>query len=213
MTKKKIYDISVAISTLLPVWPGDRPIELELTSSIRNGAPCNVTEIRMCSHAGTHIDAPSHFSDDGETIDQLPLERVVGPCVVIECGATTLIEKSDIAEHQLRGVTRVLLKTTNSALWNNGAAEFAKGFISLGFTAAEYLIGQGVKLVGIDYLSIEEYSSADNPVHKLLLNNDVTILEGIDLSEITAGQYELLCLPLRLSGCDGAPVRAVLREL
>ncbi len=208
----KLYDISLPISSDLPVWPGDPSVSLMMTSSILKGDQCNITKIQMGVHAGTHIDAPYHFLEDGAITDAIPLETFIGHCFVVELNAEVLIEKKDFRKYNLNGHSRILIKTRNSELWANNINSFDKNYVSLGIDAAQYLVEMNTILVGIDYLSIESFESHDCPVHKLLLKNNITILEGLNLSGIKAGVYELICMPLKLQGCEGAPARVLLRE-
>jgi arylformamidase len=212
--KMNIYDISVPISNATPVWPDDPSVKLERRKSIEQGDVCNLSAIAMCVHSGTHIDAPLHFIDRGRAVDAIPLEVLNGPCRVIETGADPLIEKSDIEKAGLEGCRRVLFKTKNSEFWRDKTGSFREDFVSLGPGAAKYLVEQGIVLVGIDYLSIESFHAVEgNPVHTTLLRNNIVILETIDLSGVHGGEYELLCLPLKIEGADGTPVRAILRDI
>lgn len=208
----KLYDISLPISNNLTVWPGDSAISVTATMSILKGDNCNLTKIEMGTHVGTHIDAPSHFIKDGATIDAIPIETFIGPCLVVEHDSESLIGKKDFQKCNLDGQSRILIKTRNSEQWAKKTTSFDTNYIALGIEAAQYLIERNIRLVGIDYLSIEAFQSDGSQVHKLLLKNNVTILEGLNLSGIKAGIYELLCMPLNLQGCDGAPVRVLLRE-
>lgn len=208
----KLYDISLPISNDLPFWPGDPSVSLMMTSSIAKGDQCNITSIQMGAHAGTHVDAPYHFLEEGATIDTIPLETFIGPCFVVEIDAEVLIEKKDLQKYDIGGHLRILIKTRNSELWANNISSFETNFVALGIDAAQYLIDMNTILVGIDYLSIESFQSDGFPVHKLLLKNNITILEGLNLSGVKAGVYELLCMPLRMHGCEGAPARVLLRE-
>lgn len=209
----RLIDISVPISAALAVWPGDPPVALERASSIDRGDECNVTMIRMGAHTGTHLDAPLHFLADGPPVDSIPAGTLIGPCRVIELAAHPLIERRDIERHDLGGQSRILFKTGNSLLWDEHPAEFRRDYVSLGLDAARYLVETGVRLVGIDYLSIESFEAPDHPVHRLLLRNNIAILEGINLAAAGPGDYELICLPLKIRGAEGAPARAFLREI
>ncbi len=209
----KRYDITVPVSNTMPVWPGDPKVRLERKKSIPQGDLCNLTALTMGVHSGTHIDAPLHVIDGGRTVDDMPLEVLVGPCRVIATDADPLIEKKHIEKIPLAGCKRVLFKTRNSDFWKNNVASFREDFVALGLSAADHLAEKGVALVGIDYLSIETYhAEVGNPVHNMLLKNNIMILEGVDLSAVPAGEYELVCLPMKLSGVEGAPVRALLYE-
>lgn len=207
----KIYDISLSLSNELPVWPGDQAISLMMNSAIRKGDQCNKTEIHMGTHSGTHIDAPYHFINHGATIDAIPIEIFVGPCMVVEIDTETLIGKNDLQRCKFNGHTRILIKTKNSRLWANNVSSFETNYVALGIDGAKYLAERNIILVGIDYLSIEGFRARDFPVHKLLLKNNIIILEGLNLSGIETGTYELICVPLKLMGCDGAPARVLLR--
>ena len=207
----KLYDISLPVSNDLPVWPGDPRVSMEHVKSIAAGDSSNLTRIIMGAHAGTHVDAPSHFLEQGTTIDALPLENCNGPCLVVESGAERLIEKSELEKFNLDGYVRILFKTRNSRLWSDAAAGFRKDYVALDAGAAAYLAEKKIILVGIDYLSIEEFQSGESGVHKILLEKEIVILEGLNLSGVKPGAYELMCLPLKLKGAEGAPARAVLR--
>ena len=209
----KLHDVSVLISEKLPIWPGDPGISLKLTSSLARGDNANVTLIEMGAHVGTHIDAPFHFEPDGKTIDQLPIEILIGPCRVIEIlDVKESIGLSELEKIDLVGVVRVLFKTKNSRWWENNEKKFKEKFVYLSEEGARYLVEQDVKLVGIDYLSVERFKSLDHETHHLLLRNQVVIIEGLNLSGVTQGEYELMALPLKLKGADGSPARVVLRE-
>ncbi|OHD70623.1 MAG: hypothetical protein A2W19_03495 [Spirochaetes bacterium RBG_16_49_21] len=208
----KIYDISLPISTSLPVWPGDPRVELERTSSIASGADTNMTRIMMGAHTGTHIDAPYHFLENGKTVDAVSLEACIGPCLVVELESDALIEKKELDGLDLGGCERILFKTKNSETGAHPGAGFREHYAALGMSAAMYLAEKRMILVGMDYLSIEAFIAPGNPVHRILLSNEIVILEGLNLSTVNPGRYELICLPLKIVGADGAPARAVLRE-
>lgn len=208
----KLFDISLPISNDLPVWPGDPTVSLMMTSSIVKGDQCNITRIQMGIHNGTHIDAPYHFLKDGATVDTIPIETFIGTCLVVDLDSEVLIEKRDIQKYNLNGHSRILIKTRNSEMWANNIRSFDTNYVAIGINAAQYLVEMNTILVGIDYLSIESFQSDGSPVHKLLFKKNITILEGLNLSGIKAGVYELICLPLKLEGCEGAPARVLLRE-
>ena len=169
----------------------------------------NVSSVAFGSHTGTHVDAVKHFYDDGQTVDQIPLERLVGPCILLAFPDDLMsVSASDLAQHDIGSHTRVLLRTRNSSLLDR--PEFVRDYTYLSPDGAEYLVARGVELVGIDYLSIEQFHSGHHRTHRALLARGVVIIEGLDLSEPAAGEYQLVCLPLRLVGLDGAPARAVL---
>jgi arylformamidase len=195
----EIIDVSVPIRAGMVIYPGDPDVRLQRVESIAGGDPANVSKLEFGVHSGTHVDAPLHFIDGGAGAQELPLEVLVGPCEVVT------VEQLDAAalESIPEGVERVLFKTPNSELWAQDS--FAETFVRLDGAAAEALVERGVKLVGVDYLSV-----GDHPAHLALLSAGVVPLEGLDLRGVEAGPYELYCLPLRLVGSDGAPARAIL---
>ncbi len=201
-----LYDISVSLTEALPTYPGDPP--LILTPSAK---PFVVTSLSFGSHSGTHIDLPGHLGLAGPTVAELPLERLIGPCHVWDLsGHRGPIDAALLARQPAPSVQRLLLRTGNSRLWQE--QEFCADYQALTADGAAWLIAQGIKLVGIDYLSIEA-ATGDGHVHRLLLEGGLMVLEGLDLSRVPASSYELICLPLKLASRDGAPCRAVLRCL
>jgi arylformamidase len=209
----KIHDISVLVHNGIPTWPGDPKFSMSLASSIAKGGVVNLTRLDMGAHTGTHMDAPFHFYRDGSGIDELPLDALIGKCRVFDLtGITSHISAATLETCDLKGVTRALFKTRNSQHWANNDSEFDKNFLALTDDAATYLVHHGVKLVGVDYLSVEAYGSKAHPVHDTLLGADVVVIEGLNLSDVSAGDYELIALPMKLKGADGAPARVVLRQ-
>jgi len=204
----KIYDISVALSEELPVFPGDPPVEIEPVTRLARGDSANVSRISFSTHSGTHLDPPLHFNDHGRSIDSLPLSLFVGRALVAEITGIQAIGREALGPLPLEGEERLLLKTNNSRLWDQPG--FPGDFAHLTPDGARYLVEKGIKLVGIDYLSIESIHG-EGEVHRGLLDNGVVILEGLNLAGVAAGSYELICLPLKIKGGDGGPVRAVLR--
>lgn len=205
----RIYDISVPIRSGGLVYPGNPEIEITLQQAVANGAGANVSTIRFGSHTGTHADAARHFFDDGQTVDRIPLERLIGPALLVAFpDDLPAVTAADLRKHDLKGRKRVLLRTRNSALLSQ--KEFVPDYTYLAPDGAQFLVDSGVELVGIDYLSIEQFHSGHHKTHRILLERSVVILEGLDLSIPAPGEYELICLPLRIEGCDGAPARAVL---
>ena len=211
-----IYDLSVPISSELPTYPSDPAIKIDDWSSLANGAGANVSALYFGAHTGTHVDAPAHFIEGAKKIELLDLEVLIGEAEVIEVPDDRLtIDEAFVAANCPSEAKRILFKTRNSAFWTRDNTDFRTDFTYLELQAAQWLVERGVKLVGIDYLSIEKFHSLDHAVHRALLAHDVIILEGLNLSEVPAGKYELICLPLRLRSHlgDGAPARAVLRTL
>lgn len=206
----KLLDVSVPLGPGLPAYPGNPPFEFQPIKRIADGGSSNVSRLVMGTHSGTHVDAPKHFLDDGIGVDELPLDLLIGRTRVIEVPKRGPITADDLAGAGLREDIRVLLKTPNSSLWNSPA--FHQDFTHLGAGGALYLVEQGVKVVGIDYLSIEQFKSAGAPAHRTLLSNGIIIIEGLNLSDAEAGMYEMYCLPLRITGGDGAPARVVLKR-
>lgn len=206
----KYYDISLNLSAETVCWVTSPPFELIERRRMSRGDHNNSSALRMSAHSGTHVDAPFHFVPDGATIESLPLELFVGPALVQAVDAGRHITKEHVAEIDLKGESRVLFKTRNSHLLHQPA--YDPDFVAFSVEAAQALVARGVKLVGLDYLSVA-HAGEQVPVHRAFLDHGVVLLEGIDLSEITPGRYELICFPVRLRGLDGAPCRAVLRDL
>ncbi|MRR59301.1 MAG: cyclase family protein [Deltaproteobacteria bacterium] len=204
-----IFDISVPLAEGLPTWPGDPCLSREPVLQLEKGDGARVSRISLGDHSGTHLDAPAHMLENGATLDEIPLSLLMGRALVADLRGCAGIGLPELAGLPLAGEERLLLRTDNSALWAN--PQFCPDFIALTAEGAEYLVSKGVRLVGIDYLSIESFHG-DGSVHRTLLGNGVVILEGLDLSRVSAGLYELVCLPLRISGGAGAPARAVLRQ-
>lgn len=206
-----IYDISLTISPNLPTWPGDPRPQLEQYESMDKGALYNVTRINSGVHLGTHVDAPRHFINDGRTVEQLPLEVLTGPCYVVqlpdgvEAITSEVLERTEITSE----MKRILFGTRNSKLWAKGETEFQTDFVAITEDGAEWLVERGIQLVGVDYLSVAPYSDPI-PTHLILLKAGVVVIEGLNLSNVMRGFYDLYCLPLKIAGSDGAPARAIL---
>jgi arylformamidase len=205
----KLFDVSVPISTRLPTWPGDPKVTLERVSSIAKGDAANVSHLDAGVHTGTHVDAPVHFVDGASGIDSIPLETLVGPCLVVEADPPWLeLRPEDLpaTEH-----SRILFKTRNSARWAARKTDFETEFVAVGLELARRLVAEGKLLVGVDYLSVESYHAPfEHPVHHTLLEARIVVIEGLDLSAVEPGEYDLYCLPLKLVGSDGAPARTML---
>jgi arylformamidase len=190
----KIIDVTVPLSAELPVWPGDPGFRLEFTRRIADGGRCNLSRMSLGSHAGTHVDAPYHFVADGTTVDELPLEILIGKARVVSIPVRDAIGREHLEALDLRDDIRLLIKTRNSGSLRQ--PEFHEDF---------------VYLVGIDYLSIDPHPTTDHPAHHTLLEAGVVVVEGLDLSQVEPGEYDMTCLPLRVAGADGAPARVVLK--
>ena len=206
---RRIYDLSLPVESGGLVYPGNPEIEIGLQQAIASGAGANVSSLRFGSHTGTHVDAPRHFFDDGAGVDALSLEVLMGPALLIalEPGVMAVTD-AHLRPYDLTHIDRVLIRTRNSGFVRERA--FHRDYTYLAPEGAAYLVEMGVKLVGVDYLSVEQFHSGHHRTHRTLLEKGVVIVEGLDLSEPVAGVYEFRCLPLRLVGLDGAPARAVL---
>lgn len=208
----QVYDISVAISATMPIWPGDPIPNLGRISRIEEGAEANVTYIQMGAHSGTHIDAPFHFLGDGyATVDRIPLDLMLGPAYVADFpGDLDMITSEALVSANIpQGVERLLLKTRNSEFWQPGSGEFRADYTALTPDAASELITKGIRVLGMDYLSVAPFADPA-PTHRILLKAGVLIIESLDLSQVESGYYDLYCLPLKLMGTDGAPARVIL---
>ncbi len=206
----KLYDISLSLSANTVRWVTARPFELIERKRMSRGDSNNSSSINTSAHAGTHVDAPFHFVPDGCSIEELPLELFIGPARVCAVEPTSQITASDIAGLKLAGEKRVLLKTRNSSLLHQPT--YDPSFVAFAVDGAKALVDLGVQLVGLDYLSVAR-ADEQVPVHRAFLDHGIVLLEGIDLSEVPPGRYELIAPPVKLAGSDGAPCRAVLREL
>lgn len=205
------YDVTVPISNDLPVYPGDPVVEVSPLLTLAAGDGVAVSRLCCSTHSGTHLDPPAHFIAGGLTVDQLALDWLIGPCRVLDTGMIDVITRDWISRQPLDGVRRLLFKTRNSRLWREGNA-FISDYVYLDPAAARWLVAAGIGLVGIDYLSIERPDFDQPETHLALLENGVIIVEGLDLLDVPPGDYELLCLPLKIRDGDGAPARVVLRR-
>ena len=210
-TSGRIFDVSVPVRSGGLVYPGNPAISITPQQAISQGAGANVSRVDFGSHTGTHVDALKHFFDDGPGVDAIPLDLLMGPARLLAFDdSVTSIGEAELAAHDLTGVTRLLLKTRNSAWLATGSTDFHPDYTYVSPDGAAYLVRAGVKLVGVDYLSVEQFHSGHHLTHRTLLGAGIVIVEGLLLTEPPAGDYELRCLPLRLEGLDGAPARAVL---
>jgi arylformamidase len=208
-----IFDITVPIRPGMPIYEGDPAVEIVAWSAMAEGDSANVSFLHFGAHTGTHVDAPAHFIEGARKIDALSLDVLIGPARVIRVpDEVAEIDPDFLAGCDLDQVERVLFHTRNSNFWSEG---FRKDFAHLLPEAAEILVEKGIKLVGTDYLSIEKFHSGHHRTHLALLSQSVVIVEGLNLSEVPAGDYELICLPLKIAdgAGDGAPARVVLRTL
>ena len=210
----KIYDITFPISNETPVYEGDPNVKIEVANSIKKGDAANVTSLCFGAHTATHVDAPGHFIEGGRKVDKLDLEKLIGICRIVELDENAMAVEPKHLEN-LENVERVLFKTRNSQFWNEPEKGFRKNFTYISPEAARVLADLQMKLVGIDYLSVEKFGSTDFATHITLLEKEIVIIEGLDLREVSAGDYELICLPLKIISetGDGAPARTILREI
>lgn len=206
-----IIDISMPVKPGMPIWPGSVGIRLTRTSKMEEGDTANVTRLDCDVHVGTHVDAPWHFLEHGLTVEEIPLTALIGEVVVAHLPDVGSITASNLSNLSLpKHITRLLLRTRNSELWERGETTFKEDYVALTADAAQWVVDHNIQLIGIDYLSVQRYR--DSPMtHKILLKNSVVVVEGLILAQVQPGIYELICLPLLLTGTEGAPARAILR--
>jgi len=208
----KVYDISLTLSHEIPAWPGDCGPEFKKLLEMSKGEMCNITAMKMTVHTGTHVDAPCHFVDGATSSETIPLKTLIGPALVVEALDAEHITKDVLMSLDIPpNIERLLIKTRNSNEWVKGNKEFKKDYVAISKDGAQLLVDRGVKLIGVDYLSVAPFHDLV-PTHEILLKNEVVILEGTNLSKVPPGHYTLYCLPLKIKGADGAPTRAVLIE-
>ena len=205
----RFYDATLPIQEGMVTFPGDPPFKIEPYFQRDKGDPFDLAFMSMGTHLGTHLDPPAHYLDGGATVDELPLESLVGPGVVLDMRRKAQIDRKALEESHFVDHIRVLLKTSNGPLLLESS--FHEDYVHLTESGARFLVERGVRLVGIDYLSIERYKNPGAPVHHILLQAGVVIVEGVHLLESPPGEYEIFCLPLRIKGADGAPARLILR--
>lgn len=206
-------DVSVPVNDRLPVWPSSPGFTVSRIRSIKEGDKVNVSQITCDVHTGTHVDAPKHFIDNGGGVETLDLDDLIGRAWVVEIDeririTAKLLENAQIPEE----TERLLVKTSNSKLWEKSPGIFDPDFAALTVDGAQWMTYRGIRLVGIDYLSIQLYGG-DPETHRILLREGIVIVEGLDLGQVTPGAYEMICLPLKLEGADGAPARVVLHTM
>ncbi len=208
--KKPWMDISVPIREAMVHWPGDPPVSIKRVKDIEKGDTANLSAISMGAHSGTHVDAPIHFFKEGKGVDNIPLDTMVGIARVIEIRDPESIKPEELARHRIRRGERILFKTENSShVWQKD--EFIEDFVFISDDAADFLVDRGIRLIGIDYLSVGSFKHGGSYVHKTILSGGIWIIEGLNLSNVTPGKYDLICLPLRIVAGDGAPARAILK--
>ncbi|MDO9546270.1 MAG: cyclase family protein [Pelolinea sp.] len=207
----KIIDITIPLSERTPVWEGDKGISITRVAKIEKGSDFNVSRIELGVHTGTHIDGPFHLLEGGNTVDQIPLGSLVGKVQVVEIPSEiTVINEKCLKDLEIDPqIDRILFKTSNSCYWETDPYGFNKEFVALNTDGAQYIADLGVRLIGVDYFSVSSYDDLIAP-HVILLERGIILLENIDLRCVVPGIYTLICLPIKLIGTDGAPVRAVL---
>jgi arylformamidase len=205
-----IYDISIGLKTGMTIWPSHLPVEIERFRDIGRGDRSNVSRVQMTSHTGTHLDAPLHFLAHGGSVDNLDLNVLIGPALVVEALEAEVIDAALLDALELpAGVKRLIFHTRNSAYWARGEPQFQQGYVALNTSGAQWIVEHEVRLVGVDYLSVAVFDDLVEP-HRILLSAGVIPVEGLNLTGVPAGEYQLACLPLKIAGGDGAPCRAVL---
>lgn len=206
----EIIDISVPLKSDLPVWPGSPGFKLYRTMNLAAGDEANVSQLDTDVHVGTHVDAPCHFIESGTAVEDLSLDVLMGVAYVAELPEVQAVTALDLEKLNLPPkTTRLLLHTTNSQLWEDNVTEFNKDFVALTADGAQWLVDKGIRLIGVDYLSVQRYHDS-TLTHEILLKAGIIIVEGLNLTNVAAGMYQLVCLPIKLVGSDGSPARAVL---
>ena len=208
---RKWIDVSVMLRSGMVHWPGDSEVSLKRARAIDRGDRCNVSGLSLSVHTGTHMDAPLHFIRDGRSMQTMPLDATLGPARIIEIKDKESIKPQALHRHKIRRGERILFKTRNSRrAWETES--FDEDFVYISKEAAQYLVDRGVRTVGVDYLSVGGFKKDGLETHLILLGASVWIIEGLDLTQVKPGRYDLICLPLKLLNSDGAPARAILRK-
>jgi arylformamidase len=204
-------DISVPLYTGMAHWPDNPPVRIERMMDLSRGDAANVSKIELGAHTGTHMDAPRHFLADGAGIDEMPFEATIGSARVIRIEHPQAILPEELEAHHLQAGERVLFRTRNSErCWNTD--QFVEDFVYISAAAAQFLADRQVCTIGVDYLSVGGYVYDGVETHRILLSAGIWLIEGLNLSAVEPGTYELVCLPLRIAGADGALARAILRQ-
>lgn len=203
-----LIDVTLGMRNGMIAFPDDPSFEMTPMGSISNGNPYNISLLKLCSHTGTHVDPPRHYFDSGFSVDQIPLSHLVGEAVILDMRGKSRIGAEDIRRSDFKGQSRILFKTDNS--FNLRHRMFSENFCHLTLDGALFLVQNGMKLVGIDYLSIESLDASDAPVHKTILGSGAVIVEALDLLDAPAGPCRVLCLPLKIIDADGAPARVLI---
>jgi arylformamidase len=211
MAKKSNWiDVSVPVHNKMHFWHGDPPPFVTMFAGTAKGDVCNVSVIHCSFHTGTHMDAPWHFLPEGKTLDDIPFDAVIGPCRVVEIKDKECVKPAELKKLKLKKGERILLKTLNSTVsWKKET--FDKDFVYISKEGAQYLVDAGIQTIGIDYLSVGGFYKDGIETHHVLLGAEVWIIEGIDLSKVKPGNYDLICLPVKFAKADGAPARCLVR--
>ena len=208
-----IIDISLGLKPDFPVWPGHPEIRFNKIQEIGKGSKANVTQIELGAHSGTHLDAPLHFLADGFDVTGLDLETLIGPALLIDVSDAQVINAALLETLSIpQNTERLLIKTSNSQLWSENNTDFNPDFVAVSNSGAKWIVERGIRLVGVDYLSVAPYGNS-GPTHRTLLQAGVIPVEGLNFNGVKEGRYHLICLPIKLEGCEGAPARAVLMDL
>ncbi len=210
---KKLYDVTTTIEETMVMYPGDPKPVIDRLHKIADRASANVSRLSFGAHTGTHLDAPYHYFETGKSLDQFPPEVLVGPCIVCDTGEADVITEELLDRFPLAGHVRVIFKTKNSRLSKRAPEKFREEYVYISADAAARLVSLEVRIVGLDYLSIDNYRDKSAPAHNALLGKGVLLIENLDLSQVPPGEYELICAPLKIKNSDGAPARVFLREL
>jgi arylformamidase len=206
----KLYDATLPIHEKMVTFPGDPPFKIKPFFQRQQGDSFDLALMSLGTHLGTHVDPPAHYLAGGATVDEIPLESLVGPAVVLDMRGRSQVDQQALAKAPLGDHVRVLFKTDNGPRLLEPS--FHEDFVHLTEDGARYLVQKNVRLVGNDYLSIERYQNPGAPVHHILLKAGVVVVEGVNLLEVPPGVYEIYCLPLKIKGADGAPARILLRS-
>ena len=212
MASPRLIDVSVLLTPGIATYPGNPAFDMAPVNRIAEGGSANNSRLTMGTHTGTHVDAPKHFIDGRPGVDAMALDLLIGRARVIDVPVRGGITAKHLEGAGLREDLRVLLRTPNSKLWNNPREPFHEEYTHLAGDGAKFLVDQGVKVVGVDYLSVEKFHTPGHPAHHALLGANVIIIEGLNLSDAEPGVYEMYCLPLKIEGADGAPARVVLKR-
>ncbi len=208
--KTEFIDITLPVKPGMLRWPGDALVRVRKIKEMNKGAGNNLSSISLGSHAGTHMDAPLHFFANGKSLDKMPIEAVIGPARVVEIKDEECVKVSELARFNFRKGERILIKTRNSCFIKERS--FRKNFVYISLPAAKYIVSRGVMTVGVDYLSVGGFKKDGPEVHRTLLGAGIWIIEGLDLTKVRSGKYNLFCLPLKTTGLEGAPARVVVRK-